>query len=94
MRVARDDMDVVNSSLHFINDFLRSMLDIHRTDRTEINIKFAPTDILRDVLKPVSTIINKRGISYQLLVECPETLVVMTDQIRLKQVVRYCPLNA
>ncbi|CAB9521225.1 respiration control sensor protein ArcB [Seminavis robusta] len=87
LKTVREDMDVVNSSLNFINDFLRSMLDIHRAAGNKIKINKAPTDLLQDILEPVSAILYKRVANFQVLVECPENLLVHTDCIRLKQVV-------
>ncbi|CAB9507949.1 respiration control sensor protein ArcB [Seminavis robusta] len=83
-----NDLRVVNSSLNFINDFLRSMLDTHRASSGKIKINMAPTDVLRDILQPVASILYNRASNFQLLVECdPTDLVIMSDKIRLKQVV-------
>ena len=82
----REDIEVVNSSLHFINDFLRSMLDIYRASSNSITVAKAPTDILQDILEPVSCILYKRLATFEVIVECPPNLVIMTDSIRLKQV--------
>ena len=84
-RFVREDIEVVNSSLHFINDFLRSMLDVHRDK--QITVQLAPVDLLRDILEPVSTILYKRVASFEVIVDCPENLLVMADSMRLKQVV-------
>ena len=92
-RYVREDIEVVHSSLNFINDFLRSMLDIHRATGNKIKVHKTPTDVLKDVLEPVSTILYKRAASYDVQVVCPMNMVVMTDAIRLKQV-RYLPPNA
>ncbi|CAB9528965.1 respiration control sensor protein ArcB [Seminavis robusta] len=90
----REDIEVVSSSLHYINDFLRSMLDIHKASDNKIKIEMAPTDILQDVLEPVSAILYKRMASFEVVVDCPPNLVVMTDSIRLKQVVLNMVRNA
>ena len=87
----REDIEVVSSSLHFINDFLRSMLDIHRS---HVMVEMAPTDILRDVFEPVSTILYKRVASFDVQIVCPENLAVVTDPIRLKQVILNLVRNA
>ncbi|CAB9526880.1 sensor kinase/phosphatase LuxQ [Seminavis robusta] len=84
---AREDIEVVNSSLHFINDFLRSMLDIHKASGNQIKIEKTPTDVLHDVFEPVSAILYKRVANFDVIVDCPPSLIVMTDSIRLKQVV-------
>ena len=82
----QEDMEVVNCSLHFINDFMRSMLDIYRASSNHITVTMAPTNILQDILEPVSCILYKRLAKYEIIVDCPPDLVIMTDSIRLKQV--------
>jgi len=82
-----EDMDVVNSSLTFINDFLRSMLDTHRANGNNIQIQKAPTDLLRDILEPVAAILHQRVANFDVIVSCPENLIVWGDTIRLKQVI-------
>jgi len=83
----REDVEVVNASLQFINDFLRSMLDIYQANDNHITAALAPTDILRDILEPISCILYKRLSTYEVILECPENLMVMTDSMRLKQVI-------
>lgn len=90
----REDMEVVNSSLHFINDFLRSMLDIHKASSNQIKINNAPSDVLQDILEPVSAILYTRVAGYELILDCPEGLIIQTDAIRLKQVVLNLARNA
>lgn len=85
-KYAREDIEVVNSSLHFINDFLRSMLDIYRASGNQITVQMTPTDIKQDILMPVSNMLYKRLTTYDVIVDCPDHLVVMTDSTRLKQV--------
>ena len=92
LKNVREDVEVVSSSLHFINDFLRSMLDIYRS--SEIKVKLAPTDIKKDIFEPTSSVLHKRTSNYDFIVDCPDNLVVMTDPIRLKQVVLNLVRNA
>lgn len=94
LKSTREDMEVVMSSLTFINDFLRSMLDIYRVSGKKITVAMAPTDILQDILEPVSCILYKRLASYEVIVECPPNTIVMTDSIRLKQVILNLVRNA
>jgi signal transduction histidine kinase len=82
----RDDVKIIGSSLYFIDDFLRSMLDIFRASANKIKVELAPTDLLKDVLEPVCTMLYQRNIGIVVNVECPDQLVVMTDCLRLKQV--------
>jgi len=86
LKSVREDMKIIDLSLSFINDFLRSMLDIHRADAKKLEIAMAPTDVLRDVLQPVATMLYVRGANYEVRVECDEDLIIMTDRLRLKQV--------
>ena len=83
----REDMEVVTSSLQFINDFLRSMLDIHRSVDKELKITLTPIDLIHDVLQPVSSILYKRNAGFEVIVDGPQSLMVMGDCLRLKQVV-------
>lgn len=93
-RSVREDIEVVSASLQYINDFLRSMLTIHQADCNKIKMEMAPTDLLHDVFEPISSILYKRATIIEVLVECPENLIVMTDVIRLKQVVLNLVRNA
>jgi len=83
----REDLQVVNVSLHFINDFLRSMLDIQRLQNNGIQLQLSTTDLLHDVLEPVSAMLYRRDVSFKVMVECPNNLFVKTDCLRLKQVI-------
>jgi signal transduction histidine kinase len=82
----QEDAQIVVSSLHFIDEFLRSMLDIYRTAANKLEVKSAPTDLLKDVLEPVCNILYQRDGSVDVTVDCPENLIVTTDCLRLKQI--------
>lgn len=94
---AREDVQVVDNSLRFINDLLRTMLDMHRATSGNLQVKLAPVDLLRDVLEPVAGMLHrggegnigrgKGGEKVQIVVDCPEDIVVATDVLRLKQVI-------
>ena len=86
-KAACEDVGVIRSSLSFINDLLRSMLDVHRAANKQLKIEATPTDILSDILHPVASILYHRGDTFQVLVECDDHLVARTDRIRLKQIV-------
>lgn len=90
----QEDLAVVNSSLNFINDFLRSAIDIHRATENSIEIEKCPADILHDVFEPVAAMQHSRVANFDLLVDCPENLIVMTDCVRVKQVVLNLVTNA
>ena len=80
------DIKIIGSSLRFIDDFLRSMLDMYRAAANKLAVKLAPTDLLKDVLEPVRNMFYQRDVSFEMLVDCPEHLVVATDCLRLKQI--------
>ena len=82
----REDVAVVDRSLRFINDLLRSMLDVHRCSSNRLELNTKPTDILRDVLEPSAAMLYLRGDDIEVQIDCPEDLVVMADRLRLKQV--------
>jgi signal transduction histidine kinase/CheY-like chemotaxis protein len=82
----QEDTQIISSSLRFIDDFLRSMLDTYRASANKLVVKSAPTDLLTDVLEPVCSILYQRGGSVDVTVDCPENLIVMTDCLRLKQI--------
>lgn len=82
----RPDVEIIENSLRFVVDLLRNMLDMHRASNRQLKVKMAPTDILHDVLEPVRGMLYQRNGPIELIVECPETLCVVTDGLRLKQV--------
>lgn len=93
-----EDLCILENSLQYMNDLLRNMLDIHRTNSKYIKIKNEPTHLLQDVLEPCKTIVNVRG-SKASLVDIqvksdPEDLVVNVDRIRLEQIVLNLAMNA
>lgn len=83
----RDDVRIIESSLHFINDLLRSMLDLHRAKSNQLTLTLAPTDIKRDILDPVASMLYQRDALFKVEVECKENLIVSVDRLRLKQVI-------
>ena len=86
-RQVREDVDIITRSLQFINDLLRSMLDMHRAVNKQMVLAKSPTDLRKDILEPVATMMYRRGEDYELLLDCPENLVISTDRLRLTQVV-------
>jgi len=80
------DIGVIDSSLQFVSELLRNMLDLHRSADKELKLQFAPTDILRDVLEPVSSILFMRGARVDIQTDCPKHLIVNSDRLRLKQI--------
>jgi signal transduction histidine kinase/CheY-like chemotaxis protein len=90
----KDDLDVMYSSLQFINDLLRNMLDIHRTSDSEIKLDLSPTDVLRDVFEPVASMLFMRGAKVDIVADCQNNLIVLSDGMRLKQIIMNLAANA
>ena len=102
---AQEDIKIIDSSLHFINDLLRNMLDMQRAGSNQIPFEIKPTDIMNDVFKPVEAMMHLRDVPFEAILECGSSssgncvdeddhLVVMTDPLRLKQVVLNLTSNA
>jgi len=86
LKSLKKDARIIGSSLYFIDDFLLSILHIHASTANRLEIHVAPVDLLRDVFKPVCSILHQRNSPVYLELDCPDNLVVMTDCLRLKQV--------
>jgi signal transduction histidine kinase len=82
-----DDVRIVDSSLYFINDLLRSMLDFHRVKSRKIKITKKPMDLAKDLLQPVTAMLYTRDLDIDILIDCPEGLIIETDPLRMKQIV-------
>jgi len=82
-----EDVEIIEKSLSFVNELLRNMLDMHRASNDQLSLSFQPTDVLSDVLEPVDSMLYRRGSTVRVTVECPDNLVVLTDPLRLKQVI-------
>lgn len=81
------DAEIVDSSLNYINDLLRSILDMNKAADGQIFLEEQPVDILRDVLQPATTILCMRGANVEISAEGPTDLVVSVDRLRLKQII-------
>lgn len=116
-KALKDDVDIIDNSLRFVNDLLRNMLDMHRAATKQLKVTLEPTDLLHDVsdsirqtcvivvpllrlivlflfllntyqvLEPVAGMLHQRGSNIKVIVDCPPNLYVMTDNLRLKQVI-------
>ncbi|KAI2498686.1 phosphorelay sensor kinase [Fragilaria crotonensis] len=84
---ALEDCNIISSSLQFINDLLRNMLDMQRASTNQLTIEVKSTDLRNDVIMPVDAMLYRRGSCVEVQSECPDNLVVMADRLRLKQVV-------
>lgn len=83
----REDINIVENALKFVNDLLRNMLDMHRAMNKQLKITLSPTDILHDVLEPVQCMLANRASEVKVEVKCPPNLYVLSDSLRLEQVV-------
>jgi signal transduction histidine kinase len=90
------DVRVIDSSLQFVNELLRNMLDLHRTSRGHgIKLHIVPTDVMKDILEPVASILYMRGASVEIITDCqPPNLYVLVDRMRLKQILLNLSFNA
>ena len=86
-KMLQGDVFVISNALHFINDLLRNMLDMHRATSQELVVNLEPVDILHDVLEPVHSMLYSRGGPVVVSVHCPAGLYVMADKLRLRQVI-------
>lgn len=84
---AIQDVIVIDNSLKFVNDLLRTMLDVHRAADKQLSLNMEATDILRDVLEPVEGMLVMKGDKVTVSVDCPEGLFAVTDSLRLKQII-------
>lgn len=82
------DLGVMNTALQFINELLRNLLDIHRSASKQIVLKKAPTDVTRDILEPVASILHtRRSSGVEIVTECSSPgLMINADRMRLKQI--------
>jgi len=83
----KEDSEIIQTILNFIDEFLRSMNDLYRTDCEEKqSFLLEPTYLRRDVIEPAARMITNRSASFVIHVECPDDLVVATNCLRLKEV--------
>jgi signal transduction histidine kinase len=90
----REDVNIIETSLDFINDLLRNMLDMHRAASHQLIIDNSHVDILHDILQPVSSMLYRRDCSFEVLIDCPPHLYCKTDRLRLKQIIMNIGRNA
>mmetsp|Transcript_17206 Transcript_17206/g.28580 ORF Transcript_17206/g.28580 Transcript_17206/m.28580 type:complete len:947 (+) Transcript_17206:70-2910(+) len=92
--IVNEDLNIIDSALQFINDLLRNMLDMHRAKSKQLNIDWAPVDIMQDVFKPVDAMLYRRGGDVEIELVCPPNLIIVSDRLRLKQIVLNLGRNA
>lgn len=62
------------------------MLDLNRATDKKIELHEEPADLAICVIQPVLAMIYTRNVPFEVQMECPENLTIMTDILRLKQV--------
>eukprot|EP00980_Cylindrotheca_fusiformis_P016226 scaffold4825_cov132-Cylindrotheca_fusiformis.AAC.3 len=82
-----EDVGIIDSSLRFMNDLLRSMLDFHRAKSGKIKIVKEPMDVSRDLLQAVAAMLYASDSDIKIVTDCPEGLIIETDPLRMKQIV-------
>lgn len=87
LKGVREDMNVINSSLQYINDLLRNMLDMHKVSSKQLRITLAPASLKQDIFEPVATMLYQKKYSFAVQVDCPDSIIASVDRIRLKQIV-------
>ena len=85
LKAIREDVEIIDSSLTYTHDLLRSMLDMHRATSHHLMIHETPLDVTRDILEPVASMLYQRNVGFELLTECPDGLFVVSDRLRIKQ---------
>ena len=95
-RVAiEEDVQIIDTSLQFINDILRNILDMNRALSNQLIIVNKPVEIQTDILLPVASMLYRRGHNYTVEIDCcPRNLVINTDRLRLKQTILNLATNA
>jgi CheY-like chemotaxis protein len=62
------------------------MLLMYRASGNKLEVGLSPTNLYRQVFEPVADILHRRNDDIKVTVECPEMMGVMTDGLRLEQV--------
>jgi C4-dicarboxylate-specific signal transduction histidine kinase len=60
---------------------------VHKVGRNQIAIDLVSLDLELDILAPVCTLLHRRSDDMDVILECPNNLAVMTDRIRVKQII-------
>jgi len=79
-------MHLIKSSLQYIHELLDNMLVLHQTSVGIFELYETRTNIY-DVLVSVRSMLLRHSSAFTMEVECPKTLTIMADKLRLKQVI-------
>jgi len=80
------DVMIIGSCLSFLDDFLKTMLEMYRAEANQTKIDFRPTNVRCVVLEPVCNMLYQQKTGVDVTFDCPENLLVLSDSLRLKQV--------
>jgi signal transduction histidine kinase/CheY-like chemotaxis protein len=94
VQAIREDMIIVDQSLHFINELLKSMLDMHKVANRQIRLSLDALSVRDDVFLPVQGMLYQRDETFKIQIDCPADLVIVGDRLRLQQVVMNLARNA
>ena len=75
-REVEEDLSIIDSSLKFSADLLRSMLDVHRASNKQMELEYEPVDILSDIFVPVSVLVRIEYVCLYGFVDCIESFFV------------------
>ncbi|KAL7559966.1 hypothetical protein ACA910_022456 [Epithemia clementina (nom. ined.)] len=89
-----DDLQIIDTSLCFVNDFLQSMLEMHRASVQEVEFDMRPVNLLEEVFTPVCTMLNQRCLQFTVTCDCSKDLVVSTYPLCLKQILLHLGVPA
>jgi len=68
------DIELIRTSLHFINDLLGSMIDLNKVFAGKATFKVVSTELYHDVLLPVRSMLRREASSLELKIDCAHPL--------------------
>lgn len=89
-----EDLDVVRSSLSYIQELLTNMLDLNRHSTEAMTLCPRRTLVRSDVLEPIVAMLSYRSKDLDISLECKNEIDVVVDSLRLKQVIMNVATNA
>lgn len=94
LKTLQSDVKTIGSSLGFVDEFLTTMLDMYRAEAKQTQVNLAQTDLWRDIFEPVLNMVSRRSDDVKISAQCPNKLLLMTDGLRLKQILLNLVRNA
>jgi len=81
-----DDPAQIYSFPSALADLLRNMLDMNRVQSKQLTVENSHVDIKSDIFESVASMLYRRENNFVVQIDCPESLVVITDRLRMKQI--------